>query len=119
MLAYDLAYVAYAAAADRTLAPLRGRVRGLRDWSRVRRTGAAERKEVPLGQVQGLRRALAGGALGRRGRRRASEATDGYGSARCAAVSRRRAQPRTRVMGRIGAAGPRRPGCSAGHMRTN
>ncbi len=50
---YDLAYVAYVAMADHTLAPLRGRIAGLRDWSGYRREAAAGRAEVPLGRVAG------------------------------------------------------------------
>ena len=58
MLAYDAAYVAYVAASDRTLAPLRGRLRGLREWRRYRRAGRA-RRPVDLEPVAGLRAALA------------------------------------------------------------
>jgi hypothetical protein len=36
ILAYDLAYVTYAALRDRTLAPLLGRLAGLRSWRSVR-----------------------------------------------------------------------------------
>jgi GT2 family glycosyltransferase len=50
MIAYDLAYVAFAAATDRTLAPLRGRVRGLREWRAYRSAGAALRRPVALGR---------------------------------------------------------------------
>lgn len=57
IVAYDLAYVAFACAADRTLAPLRGRMLGLRQWGRYRRAGAA-RRAVPLAPVGGLRAAL-------------------------------------------------------------
>ena len=57
-LAYDLAYVAYVAARDRTLAPLRGRVRGLREWRAYRRAGDP-RRPVELSPVEGLRAALA------------------------------------------------------------
>jgi GT2 family glycosyltransferase len=57
MVAYDLAYVAYAAVTDRTLAPLRGRLRGLREWRRYRRAGAG-RRPVELVPVRGLRAAL-------------------------------------------------------------
>jgi len=45
---YDCAYVAYVAAADRTLAPLRGRLAGLGDWQRYRRETARRRSEVAL-----------------------------------------------------------------------
>jgi GT2 family glycosyltransferase len=48
MLAYDLAYVAFVAATDRTLAPLYGRLRGLREWRRYRDAGAATRARVTL-----------------------------------------------------------------------
>ena len=55
---YDLAYVAYALVVDRTTAPIRGRVRGLREWRRYR---AAEhrRRPVELTPTLGLRGALA------------------------------------------------------------
>ncbi|HKP89456.1 MAG TPA: glycosyltransferase family 2 protein, partial [Thermoleophilaceae bacterium] len=43
MVAYDLGYVVYAGVTDRTLAPLRGRLRGLREWRRYRRAGAGRR----------------------------------------------------------------------------
>ena len=59
MVAYDLAYVAYAAAADRTLAPLRGRIAGLREWRRYRRAGAPGRREVELLPTAGWRGARA------------------------------------------------------------
>lgn len=58
ILAYDLAYVAYAVAADRTLAPLRGRLRGLREWRAYRRAGEAGRRPLELEPVRGLRAAL-------------------------------------------------------------
>lgn len=58
MIAYDLAYVTYVAAHDRTLAPLRGRLRGLREWRRYRRA-SAPRRQVALHSPQGLRAALA------------------------------------------------------------
>jgi GT2 family glycosyltransferase len=45
---YDTAYVGYVALADRTLAPLRGRIAGLRDWRSYRRDAAAGRREVAL-----------------------------------------------------------------------
>jgi GT2 family glycosyltransferase len=59
MVAYDLAYVAFAAARDRTLAPLRGRLRGLREWRSARRSGAPGRRRVELEPARGLRAALA------------------------------------------------------------
>ena len=61
ILAYDVAYVVFAAVTDRTLAPLRGRLLGLRDWRRYRRSGAAGRVAIELPRSRGVR-----GALGRR-----------------------------------------------------
>lgn len=58
IVAYELAYVAYAARRDRTLAPLRGRLRGLREWRSARRSGAAGRRAVELAPRQGLGAAL-------------------------------------------------------------
>jgi hypothetical protein len=58
IVAYDLAYIVFAALTDHTLAPLRGRLRGLREWRRYRRAGAA-RRPVTLTPPLGLRRALA------------------------------------------------------------
>ncbi|MGI8804906.1 MAG: glycosyltransferase [Thermoleophilaceae bacterium] len=59
MVAYDIAYIAYAMARDRTLAPLHGRLRGLREWRSARRSGAAGRRRVELEPRQGLGAALA------------------------------------------------------------
>jgi GT2 family glycosyltransferase len=58
MLGYDLAYIAFVAVTDRTLAPLRGRAQGLREWPVYRRAGAA-RRPVELAPARGLRAALA------------------------------------------------------------
>jgi GT2 family glycosyltransferase len=58
IVAYDAAYVVYAGVADRTLAPLRGRLRGLREWRRYRRSGRA-RRPIALQPVAGLRAAVA------------------------------------------------------------
>jgi GT2 family glycosyltransferase len=57
MIVYDLAYVAFVAVTDRTLAPLRGRLRGLREWRRYRRV-ATVRDSSALEPVRGLRAAL-------------------------------------------------------------
>jgi GT2 family glycosyltransferase len=57
-LLYDLAYVVYAGFADRTLAPLRGRLAGLAEWRAYRRRGAEERRPVELEPVRGIRGAL-------------------------------------------------------------
>jgi GT2 family glycosyltransferase len=53
MALYDLAYVAFVAATDRTLAPLRGRIAGLRGWRRYRRAGAGARRPIPLAAPSG------------------------------------------------------------------
>jgi GT2 family glycosyltransferase len=57
MVLYDLAYVAFVAVRERTLAPLRGRVRGLREWRSARR-GSGPRRPVELEPRQGLAAAL-------------------------------------------------------------
>jgi GT2 family glycosyltransferase len=57
MAAYDAAYVGFACVTDRTLAPLRGRLRGLREWRAYRRAGRA-RRPVELEPIRGLRAAL-------------------------------------------------------------
>ena len=58
MIAYDLAYVAFVAFTERSLAPLRGRVAGLRQWRTYRRAGAAGRRPIQLPRSAGLRGAL-------------------------------------------------------------
>ena len=58
MLAHDLAYVAFVALRRGKLAPLRGRIAGLREWKRYRRAGAGARRPIPLARVSGLRAAL-------------------------------------------------------------
>lgn len=65
MLAYDFAYVVYAGIAHRTLAPLRGRVEGLRQWRAYRRVGRG-RRGVELARVRGWRSALRRQAVWRR-----------------------------------------------------
>jgi GT2 family glycosyltransferase len=55
--AYELAYVAFACVADRTLAPVRGRRLGLRQWASYRRAGC-ERRPIELAPVRGVRAAL-------------------------------------------------------------
>lgn len=57
MVAYDLAYVIFVAITERTLAPVRGRAQGLREWRSYRRRGAP-RRPVSLDPVRGLRAAL-------------------------------------------------------------
>ncbi len=58
MLLYDTAYVSYVGARQRTAAPLKGRLRGIREWRRYRATGRPLRQPVELSPVQGLRAAL-------------------------------------------------------------
>ena len=57
MLAYECAYVVYAALADRTSAPLRGRLRGVREWRSYRRK-VPHRRPIQMTSIEGLRRAL-------------------------------------------------------------
>jgi GT2 family glycosyltransferase len=58
ILAFDLGYVAFVAARDRTLAPLRGRIAGLREWRATREQAAERRRPVELGPRQGFVAAL-------------------------------------------------------------
>ena len=58
MLAYDLAYVSYVAVVDRSLAPLRGRIAGARDWRSLRKQGAPRRRPLELERRRGMRAAL-------------------------------------------------------------
>lgn len=55
---HDLAHGGYAAVAGRTLAPLRGRIAGLREW-RAYRAAGGDRAPVELAPAAGLRAALA------------------------------------------------------------
>ncbi len=54
---YDLAYVTYALVVDRSTAPIRGRIQGLREW-RTYRAAASVRRPVRLASTLGLRAAL-------------------------------------------------------------
>lgn len=58
IVANDIAHVAVAGITDRTLAPLRGRLRGVREWRTYRAAGSG-RLPVALAPVQGPNRALA------------------------------------------------------------
>jgi GT2 family glycosyltransferase len=58
MLAHDLAYVAYVAAADRTLAPLRGRLEGLAQWRSCRGRGGTQLDPAELAPMTGPLAAL-------------------------------------------------------------
>jgi GT2 family glycosyltransferase/glycosyltransferase involved in cell wall biosynthesis len=58
MLVYDAGYVIYASASGRTLAPLRGRLRGLTEWRSYRRAGRPHRRPLALRRPLGFRQAL-------------------------------------------------------------
>jgi GT2 family glycosyltransferase len=58
MLAFDLGYIIFVALTDRSLAPLRGRLAGLREWRTVRRQAAEQRRPVELERRQGFAAAL-------------------------------------------------------------
>jgi GT2 family glycosyltransferase len=58
MLAYDVGYVAFAAIRDRTLAPFRGRLVGLREWRSARAEMAGHRRPVELERREGFAAAL-------------------------------------------------------------
>lgn len=58
ILAYECAYVVAAMAATGTLAPLRGRLRGLREWRVYRAAGRDFRRRVGLARPAGVRGAL-------------------------------------------------------------
>ena len=57
IVAYDLLYIAGAAVADRTLAPLVGRLQGVGDWRAYRREGRSQRREIELSRAPGVRAA--------------------------------------------------------------
>jgi GT2 family glycosyltransferase len=58
MALYDFLYVAFIAATRGTLAPLRGRLRGLREWRAYRELGKKHRQELTLAPSTGIREAL-------------------------------------------------------------
>ena len=58
MALFDLAYVGYGTARYRSLAPLRGRLAGLREWPSYRAAGQTQRCHLPLAASPGLRGAL-------------------------------------------------------------
>lgn len=58
MALYDLAYVSFVGVRQRTLQPVRGRLRGLREWRTFRTAGDAYRRPVPLARRRTLRSAL-------------------------------------------------------------
>jgi GT2 family glycosyltransferase len=55
---YDLAYVAFVAVTDRTLAPVTGRLAGLREWRTARAENAGLRRPVDLAPRRGFTAAL-------------------------------------------------------------
>jgi len=57
-VAYDLAYVLFVLVTRRSLAPLHGRLRGLREWRRYRASAPSPRQSVRLARPRGLRAAL-------------------------------------------------------------
>lgn len=66
MILYDLGYVCFALVADRSTAPLHGRLRGLSEWRRYRRVNT-RREPVALVPVGGARSALRRNAAWRHG----------------------------------------------------
>ena len=48
MVLYDAGHVAFSSISARTLAPLRGRLQGLREWGSYRRSGAPHRRPLEL-----------------------------------------------------------------------
>jgi GT2 family glycosyltransferase len=76
IVAYELLYVAYAAARGRTLAPLAGRLRGVREWSEYREAGRPYRRETPLPRSPGVLHALGRSRAYRAGARRAALARE-------------------------------------------
>jgi GT2 family glycosyltransferase len=57
MLLFDLAYIATVLAAERSVAPVRGRLDGLRTWRSDRRGGVAQRSAIELAPFLGVRAA--------------------------------------------------------------
>jgi GT2 family glycosyltransferase len=58
IVAYDLVYVAYVALRARTLAPLQGRIAGLREWRKYRDAGRPTRRPIRMPRSPGLLAAL-------------------------------------------------------------
>jgi GT2 family glycosyltransferase len=69
ILLYDIGYVAFVAATDRTLAPLHGRLRGLAEWHSYRDCGREQRRRIALARPGGFRGALARNRVYASGRR--------------------------------------------------
>ena len=58
MLAWDLVYIGFVLVKDRSVAPIRGRVDGLRTWPADRRAGAPHRRGIDLPAFLGFSAAL-------------------------------------------------------------
>jgi hypothetical protein len=58
MVLYDAAYVTFVLVTRRSLAPLKGRLRGIREWRTYRASGRGDRRPVTLARIEGLRAAL-------------------------------------------------------------
>ena len=58
MVALRRGHVAFSSISARTLAPLKGRLQGLREWGQYRRNGAPHRRPLELDRPLGFRRAL-------------------------------------------------------------
>jgi hypothetical protein len=58
MLMYELGHAAFTSVTARTLAPLKGRLQGLREWGTYRRRGGAYRRPTQLDRPLGYRRVL-------------------------------------------------------------
>jgi GT2 family glycosyltransferase len=89
MVVYDLAYVLHVAVTRRELAPLRGRLVGLREWRSYRRRHEPGAR-VALAPSRGLRAALERNRAWSR-----YSATRGAGFSNAAAISPKRSAPRS------------------------
>jgi len=67
MAVYDLAQVVHVTVSSRSLAALRGRLRGAREWQTYRRAGGATRRRVGLSPPHGLAAALRRNAVWAKG----------------------------------------------------
>lgn len=55
ILAFDVTYIAFVLVSDRSVAPIRGRIDGLRSWRRDRADGSLDRRSVELAPFPGFR----------------------------------------------------------------
>ena len=96
MVAYDIFYVIVHAVIDRTLAPARGRLAGLREWRGYRPRGAAPPRGAPARPRRARRACARARQAGRATRRRpamASAARRSKSETEAGARPRRRPQP--------------------------